>query len=62
MVKKRSIQNSYSAIVHRGKEIGVEVEIMGGKHIEIESILKRTIHEVEIIVEIGVGQDNHTPN
>ena len=30
--------------------------------IEIEKILERTIHEVEILVETEVGQDSHSPN
>ena len=49
-------------IENRGLEIGVAVEIITGIPIEVEKTLERTIHDIEIIVEIEVGQDNHAPN
>ena len=45
-----------------GTEIGVAVETIAGILKEIKKILGRTIHKVEIIVKIEVGQDNHAPN
>ena len=49
-------------IENRGIEIELEVETIAGICTEKEKTLERTIHEVESIVEIGVGQDNHAPN
>ena len=37
-------------------------EIIAGIPIETRKILDRTIWEVDIIVEIGVGHGNHAPN
>ena len=51
-----------TTIENQDIEIEVEVETIAEVLIEIEKILGMTIHEVEIIVEIEVGQDNHTPN
>ena len=49
-------------IENRGIEIRVAADIIAGIPIETEKNQERTICEIEIIVEIGVEQDNHALN
>ena len=42
-------------------KIEAVLEIGAGVPIETEKVLERTIHKVEIIVKIEVGQDNLAP-
>ena len=46
----------------RGTEVGMEVETIAGILMAREKILGMTFCEVEISVEIEVGQDNHILN
>ena len=49
-------------IENKGIKIGVAIAIIAGIPIQIEKILGRTIHKVEILVEIEIGPDYHAPN
>ena len=49
----------WTVIENKGIEIGGAVDIIAGIPIETEKSQERTICKVEIIVGIGVGQDNH---
>ena len=51
-----------TTIQNKDTEIEVSEETITGIPIEIEKILGMTICEVEVIVEIEVGHDNHAPN